>query len=66
MIIYTTKEDDMLDWIAWKHYGTVAVLEQLILANPDVTDERLSAGIKIKLPYIESVSINEGEIRLWS
>ena len=66
MIIYTTKEDDMLDWIAWKHYETVAVLEQLILANPDVTDERLPAGLKIKLPYIEAVAIKNGGVRLWN
>lgn len=66
MITYVTKEGDVLDWIAWKHYGTTSVLEEIMKANPDVTDERLKAGIKIKLPYIEAVKKNEGEIKLWS
>ena len=66
MIIYTTKENDMLDWIAWKHYGTTAVLEQIMEENPDAVEERLPGGMKIRLPYIESVNITRDEIRLWN
>jgi phage tail protein X len=33
MVTYTTKEGDILDWICWKHYGTTAVLEQVLAAN---------------------------------
>ena len=53
MITYVTKEGDVLDWICWKHYGTISVLEKVMQANPNVTDEKLKAGIEIKLPYLE-------------
>lgn len=66
MIIYITKENDVLDWIVWKHYGTTSVLEEVMKVNPNITDEKLSAGIEIKLPYIETVQKNKGEIKLWS
>lgn len=64
MITYTTKEGDVLDWIVWKHYGTTEVLEEVMKANPIITDEQLKAGIEIKLPYI-SAKTNK-EIKLWN
>ena len=66
MITYITKEGDVLDWIVWQHYGTISVLEKVIEANPNVTDEKLEAGIEIKLPYFETVQKNEGQIKLWN
>jgi phage tail protein X len=66
VVIYTTKENDVLDWICFKHYGTTAVLEQVLAANPDLIDEKLPAGIVVKLPYIASISSKHREIRLWS
>lgn len=66
MITYTTKENDVLDWIVWTYYGTTSVLEQVMSANPNITDETLPAGIEIKLPYIEAVQPTKGEIKLWS
>jgi phage tail protein X len=66
VVIYTTKENDVLDWICWKHYGTTAVLEQVLAANPNLTDEKLPAGVVVKLPYIASISNKRGEIRLWN
>ncbi len=66
MIIYTTKEGDVLDWIIWRHYGTISALEQVMKANPNITDEKLSAGIEIKLPYIETVQKTDNEVKLWS
>ena len=66
MVTYITKEGDVLDWIVWKHYGTISVLEKVMQANPNITDEFLRAGIEIKLPYIETIQKNEGGIRLWS
>jgi phage tail protein X len=65
MVTYATKEGDMLDWICWKHYGTTAVLEQILAANPDLTDEKLPAGIIVKLPYITSIK-SKNEIKLWN
>ena len=66
MITYTTKEGDILDWIVWQHYGKVSVLEQVIEANPNITDEVLKPGIEIKLPYIEFIEQSKGDIKLWS
>ncbi|MDR2067722.1 MAG: tail protein X [Holosporaceae bacterium] len=66
MVIYTTKENDIFDWIVWKHYGTTAVLEQVLAANPTLTDEKLPAGVVVKLPYIALIKSKKQEIRLWS
>jgi phage tail protein X len=66
MVVYTTKENDVLDWIVSKHYGTTAVLEQVLAANPDLTDEKLPAGIIVKLPYIASIKSRKKELRLWN
>jgi phage tail protein X len=65
MISYITKEGDVLDWICWKHYGTTAVLEIVLAANPDITDCKLPAGVEIKLPFIGSIAKKNGEIKLW-
>jgi phage tail protein X len=66
VVVYTTKEGDILDWIVWKHYGTTAVLEQVLAANPDLTDEKLPVGVIVKLPYIASINSKKQEIKLWS
>jgi phage tail protein X len=66
VVIYTTKEGDILDWICWKHYGTTAVLEQVLSANPTLTDEKLPAGVIVKLPYIASIKNKKQELRLWN
>ncbi len=66
MITYITKEGDVLDWIVWKHYRTLSALEQVMKANPDITDEIFHAGMIIKLPYIETVQKTDKEVKLWS
>ena len=66
MVIYITKEGDVLDWIVWQHYGTISVLEKVMAANPNITDEILKAEIEIKLPYFETTQKTKGEIRLWN
>ncbi len=66
MVTYITKEGDILDWIVWRHYGTTSVLEKVMEANSNITDEKLSAGIVIKLPYVESIQKKNNEIRLWN
>lgn len=66
MVTYITKEGDVLDWIVWRHYGTVSALEQVMKANPNITHEVLSAGIEIKLPYIDAVQKTDNEVKLWS
>lgn len=66
MVTYITKEGDVLDWIVWMHYGTISVLEKVMQANPNIVDEKLAAGIEIKLPYIETIQKNKGEVRIWN
>jgi len=66
MIKYVTKENDVLDWIVWKHYGTTDALETVMEANPEITSEKLKAGVEVKLPYISSIENKAKEIRLWS
>ena len=66
MIAYITKEGDVLDWIVWKHYGTMSALEQVMKSNPNVTEEILSAGTVIKLPYVEATQKTDNEVKLWS
>ena len=66
MVTYITKEGDILDWIVWRHYGTISVLEKVMDANPNITDEKLESGIEIKLPYIETVKKSNSEVRLWN
>lgn len=66
MITYITKNGDVLDWIVWKHYGTTSVLAQVMAANPTITDEHLSAGIEIKLPYFDTTQKTATEIKLWN
>ena len=66
MVTYMAKDGDLLDWIVWKHYGTTSVLEQVLQANPNLTNEILSAGTIVRLPYIEEIKKTNTEIRLWS
>lgn len=65
MITYTTKENDVLDWICWKHYGTTSVIETVLAANPTLTDYKLPAGTVVNLPYIDSMKDKRREIKLW-
>ena len=66
MVTYITKDGDVLDWIVWKHYGTMSALEQVMKSNPNVTEEILSAGTVIKLPYVEATQKIDNEVKLWS
>jgi len=66
MVKYTTKEGDVLDWICWKHYGTTAVLETVLKANPTLTEYKLSAGTTVNLPIIDSIKNTRNEVQLWT
>jgi phage tail protein X len=65
MVKYQTKEGDVLDWICWKHYGTTAVFEQVLAANPTLTDEKLAAGTIVLLPFIGLISNKLQQVHLW-
>ena len=66
MVTYMAKNGDLLDWIVWKHYGTASVLEQVLQVNSNLTNEILTAGTIVLLPYIEDIKKTDTEVRLWS
>jgi len=52
-------DNEMLDYICWKHYGySSGAVEVVLEANPGLAeyDSFLPAGIKIKLPKIQKIS----------
>ena len=64
---YRTREGDMLDHIAWKHYKKQSgAVEEILEANPGLAEygEQLPAGIVINLPDIV-LTETENVIRLW-
>lgn len=68
MLTYSTKDGDMVDWIAYQHYGTTSsrVVEQLLDANHGLADRGpvLPAGIIINLPEIDTAATAQG-LKLW-
>jgi len=59
VIYYYTKENEMLDYICWKHYGySSGAVEEVLLENPGLAEYAsfLPAGLKIKLPKIQKIS----------
>ncbi|ACS80172.1 tail protein X [Maridesulfovibrio salexigens] len=66
MIIYTTKDGDMLDHICWKHYGTESAVPEVLEANPGLVDlgAVLEAGVEIILPEIATPEPDQGT-SLW-
>ena len=68
MTIYITRENDMLDRVAWKHYGSTenSVVESVLLANPNLADYGpiLPENLTIILPDIPTPEKRPG-IRLW-
>ena len=67
MIKYRTSENDMLDWIAWKHYGKQSgAVEAMLEANPGIADygDKLPAGLVIILPEIQLPKTDK-IIKLW-
>ncbi|ECW8954956.1 phage tail protein X family protein [Campylobacter lari] len=50
--IYIAKNNERLDSIVYKHYGTLLYFNQVLLANPKL-EPILKAGDKIILPQLE-------------
>ncbi len=68
MIVYKTKDGDVLDYICWKHYRhTNGTVEKVLEANRHLEkyDAVLEAGIEIVLPEITTGQTLEA-VRLWS
>lgn len=66
MMYYKTKENDMLDFICWRHYGfSSGTVEVVLKANPGLAEyELLPAGLMIKLPIIQK-AIQKQVVKLW-
>lgn len=66
--IYTTREGDTVDYIAWRYYGSTSnqLIEAVLLANPGLADygPLLPAAIEVTLPEAQATSKTEG-VRLW-
>lgn len=63
---YTTMSGDMVDEIAFRHYGrTDGTTEQILAANPGLSDRGavLPAGVSIILPDVALEPL--GKVKLW-
>ncbi|WP_386086922.1 tail protein X [Wolbachia endosymbiont (group A) of Norellia spinipes] len=66
-IYYLAKENDMLDYICWKHYGfTSGAVEIVLEENPGLAEygSFLPAGLKIKLPTIKK-TVQKSKLKVW-
>ena len=65
-IEYITKEGDRWDLIAYQFYANANLYEKIISANPAVKIiPTLSAGIKLKIPILETDSQIQFELPPW-
>jgi phage tail protein X len=66
---YRTVDGDMIDAIAWKHYGIETAMIAIFEANPHLADAgpMLPGGIMITLPAlsVEQTTPTIEFIRLW-
>ncbi|WP_449221141.1 tail protein X [Tistrella mobilis] len=68
MLRYLTRDGDMIDAIAWAHYGhTAGATEAILAANPDLEARgpKLPAGIEILLPELAPAGVAVRQVRLW-
>nr|WP_246111621.1 tail protein X [Wolbachia endosymbiont of Chrysomya megacephala] len=64
---YLAKENDMLDYICWKHYGfTSGAVEIVLEENPGLAEygSFLPAGLKIKLSTIKK-TVQKSKLKVW-
>ncbi|EOE5537332.1 tail protein X, partial [Campylobacter jejuni] len=50
--IYIAKNNERLDSVVYRHYGTLLYFDQVLLANPKL-EPLLKTGDKVILPNIE-------------
>lgn len=64
---YRTVDDEMLDAIAYRVYGTCQAVHALLDANPHVTryGPRLPAGVVLDLPQASPDPTPPVAVRLW-
>ncbi len=64
---YITRENEMLDYICFKHYGYSSGAVEIVLeANPGLAENGsfLPAGLKIKLPVIQK-PVQKSKSKVW-
>lgn len=67
-LVYRTSDGDMLDWIAWQHYGRQrGIVERIVEANPGLADYPpiLPVGVLLRLPPVPP-PVEKREQRIWS
>ena len=69
-MLYSTKQDDVLDEICFKHYGfTCEIVEKVLSLNPHLADKgtHYEIGISIFLPPLTKDDLQKpkDEISLW-
>lgn len=68
MVTIISKEGDMLDELVFHHYGSISgYLEKVLEANRHLAKYGpvLPAGIKIELPELSEIKIEQKEVSLW-
>ncbi len=64
---YITRENEMLDYICFKHYGySSGAVEEVLLKNPGLAEHGsfLPVGLKIKLPVTEK-PLQKSKLKVW-
>ncbi|MFP3019912.1 MULTISPECIES: tail protein X [unclassified Wolbachia] len=64
---YIAQENEMLDYICFKHYGHSSGAVEIVLEeNPGLADygSFLPAGLKIKLPTIQE-QLKKSKLKVW-
>jgi phage tail protein X len=67
VITYRSKQNDVVDWICWKHYGfTSYAVEEVLKTNPNVSeyDDFLPEGLLVNLPEMDKAKSLK-QIKLW-
>lgn len=65
---YVTREGEMLDELAWRHYGfTEGAVEAIFEANPRLSawGPLLPGGVRIILPDLDAPRTTPPKLRLW-
>ncbi|MBS9531145.1 MULTISPECIES: tail protein X [unclassified Wolbachia] len=64
---YIARENEMLDYICFKHYGYSSGAVEIVLeANPGLAEygSFLPAGLKIRLPRIQE-QLKKSKLKVW-
>jgi len=66
MSSYTTKQGDMWDTIALSQYGTISVVDKLMMANTQhIGTYIFPAGVVLDIPALDTDEIEESNLPPW-